>query len=75
MERAVKLDPNNGIAAQVLRIYLFEQQHPGVREGHHPTTQSLRSEVFDDSSNLEIHGGGFIQLVEYAHIQAVVDDQ
>ncbi len=38
MERAVKLDPNNGIAAQVLRIYLFEQQHPGVREGHHPTT-------------------------------------
>lgn len=41
MERAVKLDPDNGIAAQVLRIYLFEQTHPGVREGGHTTTQTL----------------------------------
>jgi hypothetical protein len=39
MERALKIDSGNGIAAQVLRIYVFEQKHPGVRERHHSTTR------------------------------------
>ncbi len=34
MERALQLDPNNDVAAQILRIYRFEQEHPGVRENH-----------------------------------------
>ena len=34
MEHALKLDPHNDVAAQILRIYRFEQEHPGVRENH-----------------------------------------
>lgn len=31
--QALKVDPNNDVAQQLARIYAFEQQHPGVREG------------------------------------------
>ena len=34
MEHALKIDPNNHVAKINLNIYLFEQAHPGVREGH-----------------------------------------
>ncbi len=36
MEHALKLDRNNDVAAQILRIYRFEQEHPGVREKSFP---------------------------------------
>ncbi len=32
MEHALKIDPNNYVAQIDLRIYLFEKEHPGVRE-------------------------------------------
>jgi len=32
MEHALKIDPNNYVAQVDLRIYLFEKEHPGVRE-------------------------------------------
>ncbi len=38
-EHALQLDPNNDVAAQILRIYTFEQEHPGVREKHPPTAR------------------------------------
>jgi protein O-mannosyl-transferase len=31
-EHALQLDPQNDVAQQILRIYKFEQEHPGVRE-------------------------------------------
>ena len=34
MEHALKVDPNNYVAQNDLRIYLFEKAHPGVREHH-----------------------------------------
>ena len=33
-EHALQIDPDNDVAAQILRIYRFEQEHPGVRENH-----------------------------------------
>ncbi len=35
-EHALRLDPENDVAAQILRIYRFEQEHPGVREKQVP---------------------------------------
>jgi hypothetical protein len=32
MEHALKIDPNNYVAQIDLHIYLFEKEHPGVRE-------------------------------------------
>jgi hypothetical protein len=32
-EHALAIDPNNDVAQQLRRIYQFEQEHPGVREG------------------------------------------
>jgi protein O-mannosyl-transferase len=32
MEHALKVDPNNYVAQVDLRVYLFEKEHPGVRE-------------------------------------------
>ena len=34
MEHALKIDPENVIARHILGIYIFEQEHPGVRENH-----------------------------------------
>jgi hypothetical protein len=34
LEHALKIDPANPVAQINLRIYLFDQQHPGVRENH-----------------------------------------
>ena len=36
-EHALQTDPDNDVAAQILRIHRFEQEHPGVRENHRPT--------------------------------------
>ena len=44
-EHALQLDPENDVAAQILRIYRFEQAHPGVRENHahgNPAPQTPR---------------------------------
>ena len=32
LEHALKIDPNNGVAQINLRVYLFDQEHPGVRQ-------------------------------------------
>jgi len=32
LEHTLKIDPHNGVAQINLRVYLFEQQHPGVRQ-------------------------------------------
>jgi len=32
MEHALKIDPNNYVAQVDLRVYLFEKEHPGIRE-------------------------------------------
>ena len=32
LEHALEIDPNNGVAQINLRVYLFEQEHPGIRE-------------------------------------------
>lgn len=42
MEHALKVDPNNYVAKTDLRIYLFEKEHPGVRE-HRADSNGLNS--------------------------------
>jgi protein O-mannosyl-transferase len=43
MEHALKIDPNNYVAQVDLRIYLFEKEHPGVRE-HRRNPTGVNSE-------------------------------